>query len=1325
MSEHHHNNLVAPQQLSAEHQNDRISVQKITSRERERKMALDEAALIMECCTTTTTNTNHHDHQRSHNSNANVPAQTSTTIYNLDGFNLIGVISDPRYFGPSSSTALAAPTTTPHTTASTTSSYFDTSYYYQSFESTLSSMTGQMEALNHVLEDWSRQITGTTTMSSATAHPNDAASSLSSLLLFSTSSTDDELPIPESQLQASELPLYLQPSDTSSLQTYVRVSGHKAITFYNAHPKSTAAPSSSSSPSPLLVARPDHDHPNDTADDDDDDDDEAPAGHNNANQIVDVSHVPVRFFQSEFDLTDPLTFQQLLLLPMLQAQNQNQNGTSQDHDHDDDDVNVIHNLLPLVPPDHFNTYLDTIELALLQQVRNNSHQFFIESQNFGDIQEMILSLIQQVKQLQYSHTYLESNFLQPLLVIPNADSHRNELQMLEQTLQRIEDLMHCQQGLQGVLSAHDDLTAIAQIQYGRQLLNGTTAGNDNHGDTPGPLVELRRLRAFQTVSDQLNQYELLVVTNLRDELIEMFLSWNSNVNYSSAAFDISTSGSMDNSMATTTFRTSNQERMHLRVKEILPTLQQCQALTRTKETYMTRLQDVIRMTVRTTVGEFAAESVTLPAGAVQSVAMGASAMTLSRFLDCLDLIFEQLLILLQSTSSVNEFLITEGLQLQDNIEKDPAIVKEDNKNPISSDPTTTSSVAAPMSPLASVIATASELISKSISELLRIRKDAHSLVTLSEMKAIWDSCITFANQIDKLSGEGNNNPQQYTLALRTTLQAQVKLFVERRHESNMSSLAAALDSERWTQCEVSSGRQDAVTRLCSGLSMNAIPLMKRTTTTSTGETDGQAAKHPELEVEGTRYKVVWSCLLLIEMILANIATAAHFQSIATNNVSKVSELLRLFNSRTTQLVLGAGAIHSHAKLKSINAKHLSLVTQCLGVVMAIIPHVRAGLLTQLPKKQHMLLNDLDQIRKEYNDHNEKVLNKFVSIIGGIVEHSLARMIPDTDFDERANAELSSTNTSLFGDVSCCLFLDGVATNIRKMHQVLFTLLPPDHLIDTFSRIFAFVDNKVPALFIAAANIQPVFQQQSNSSNRNNSPDTKGLRKEQPTFVFPKTNEGKRQFLCEIEAMTKILNGLEGVRPWDFAAINVIERQLEYSMNQQQPQHDVDTDSNPASETVSVSDDVLSTSGDGENTATDTAGATDTDTTDKEEGVTETDTTVKEEGVSSILLNAPSKAIATSAESIDVVPVESIEMGATACSSPAVDGSTAAAATDASIMTSCTATDTNMEPQLLLPLTDTNMEPQLLLPLASPETPPTPATSTTTVTTNGLNNNDNK
>ena len=49
-------------------------------------------------------------------------------------------------------------------------------------------------------------------------------------------------------------------------------------------------------------------------------------------------------------------------------------------------------------------------------------------------------------------------------------------------------------------------------------------------------------------------------------------------------------------------------------------------------------------------------------------------------------------------------------------------------------------------------------------------------------------------------------------------------------------------------------------------------------------------KVPEVEVEGNRYKVVWSCLLLLEMIMDDVACAAHFQTLATNVVAKVSEI---------------------------------------------------------------------------------------------------------------------------------------------------------------------------------------------------------------------------------------------------------------------------------------------------------------------------------------------------------------------------------------------------------------------------------------------------
>lgn len=284
-------------------------------------------------------------------------------------------------------------------------------------------------------------------------------------------------------------------------------------------------------------------------------------------------------------------------------------------------------------------------------------------------------------------------------------------------------------------------------------------------------------------------------------------------------------------------------------------------------------------------------------------------------------------------------------------------------------------------------------------------------------------------------------------------------------------------------------------------------------------------KKPIAVVEGVNYKVVWSCLLLVETIMTNLSAAAHFQSIAPNAVTKVVELLRLFNTRTTNLVLGAGAIHSVAKLKSINAKHLSYVTQCLGMIVALLPHIRAALMAQLPSKQHSLLADLDKIRKEYQEHNENVLNKFVSIIGGIVEHGLAPRIANTKFDARAR-DLPYEKLS---DIQCCVFLEGISNSTMKLHQVLSSLLPPDHLQDVFSRIFAYLDQKIPALFVSAS---------AAPSNQQNT---------SPSFEFPSTDEGKRRMVLEVSHITESLNALDGVHPWDFTAMNVLERKMDYRL----------------------------------------------------------------------------------------------------------------------------------------------------------------------------------
>ena len=130
---------------------------------------------------------------------------------------------------------------------------------------------------------------------------------------------------------------------------------------------------------------------------------------------------------------------------------------------------------------------------------------------------------------------------------------------------------------------------------------------------------------------------------------------------------------------------------------------------------------------------------------------------------------------------------------------------------------------------------------------------------------------------------------------------------------------------------------------------------------------------------------------------------------------------------------------------------------------------------------------------------------------------MAPRIANTDFDERAKKASTSDNDPN-APVNCCQFIDNVMTNTKKMHQVLLIMLPAELLRDVFSRIFAYLDHKVPSLFKAASTSEK--------------------------FSMPSTDEGKLQMIKEVEFMSKTLNSLGGVQAWTFTATKVLEQELE-------------------------------------------------------------------------------------------------------------------------------------------------------------------------------------
>lgn len=168
------------------------------------------------------------------------------------------------------------------------------------------------------------------------------------------------------------------------------------------------------------------------------------------------------------------------------------------------------------------------------------------------------------------------------------------------------------------------------------------------------------------------------------------------------------------------------------------------------------------------------------------------------------------------------------------------------------------------------------------------------------------------------------------------INTQAKLFVEHLHEVNMAALLVALESERWAQADVTPARQAQIDRLVAGRALlaavdvgnpfssreelegseaAAAAARRRSSLTSSdgagGEEGGgmeanggggsrsgsKAGKAEPAEAvvgeEGGRYKMVWSALLLLGMLMESLNVAANFPSLAMDVMQRVVDLLRV------------------------------------------------------------------------------------------------------------------------------------------------------------------------------------------------------------------------------------------------------------------------------------------------------------------------------------------------------------------------------------------------------------------------------------------------
>ncbi|KAJ2392052.1 hypothetical protein GGI05_002781 [Coemansia sp. RSA 2603] len=202
-----------------------------------------------------------------------------------------------------------------------------------------------------------------------------------------------------------------------------------------------------------------------------------------------------------------------------------------------------------------------------------------------------------------------------------------------------------------------------------------------------------------------------------------------------------------------------------------------------------------------------------------------------------------------------------------------------------------------------------------------------------------------------------------------------------------------------------------------------------------------------MHIGGEAFHVVGCSLVLVKSVVEYLQCAVNIPMLVTDVLQRLVEVFKAFNSRTCQVVLGAGAMRS-AGLKNISAKHLALASESLSLCMELIPYAKECLRHVMSPSQEVLLTQLDRTVNDFSNHQGELHRKLVTIMSDRADYH-GRMLVAVKWDD--------LDPSTQPPVPA---MDALVKEVRKLHKVLKRYLPTPALRSVFSQIFAMYEDKL-------------------------------------------------------------------------------------------------------------------------------------------------------------------------------------------------------------------------------------------------------------------------
>ncbi|KAM6512586.1 hypothetical protein FSOLCH5_010295 [Fusarium solani] len=337
--------------------------------------------------------------------------------------------------------------------------------------------------------------------------------------------------------------------------------------------------------------------------------------------------------------------------------------------------------------------------------------------------------------------------------------------------------------------------------------------------------------------------------------------------------------------------------------------------------------------------------------------------------------------------------------------------------------------------MANLLGQAVDVAIEKIVKVLKVRAEQTAQLPLPMFLRYFTLNLYFANECESISGRSGTS-------LKTVVNGHIKDFVQRNRDAEMQKLAQGMESDQWNAKDFNE-KNEALLNIILASSTQDPPEWTDSTKIWIPASELEPPEDEDaIETNGTSKEKTRTATIDLEsfmlpksaiLCLEGVAKFSHLisgiPSMTIDIATSLIAYLQLFNSRCTQLILGAGATRS-AGLKNITTKHLALASQALSFIATLIPHMREFVRRHAGSGASVsnLMGEFDKIRRLLQEHQDSIYQKLVEIMSGRAAiHS--RTMKSIDWDKDA------------GKTGVHPYMETLAKETTTLHRVLTKHLP--------------------------------------------------------------------------------------------------------------------------------------------------------------------------------------------------------------------------------------------------------------------------------------------